>query len=205
MTSRDSSDEHELIRRFQEGDEEAFRKLFERCEEHIQNRIEPLMSKALQRRLSVADVIQEARFIAFQQRETFEDRGPGSFRNWLLGIVELRARHLYRQHAGVAMRSIDQEVTKKFRPDTEKYPGKTPTPSQAAIGSELEDLARRAMADLSEEYREVLTLTRTENLSYEEAAERMGRSPGAVRKLRTRALLKFTEIFNRMRGEDHER
>ena len=110
MVPENSHNEQELIRRFQEGDEDAFRLLFESCEGTVQSRIEPLMSKALQRRLSVADVLQEVRIIAFQQRDTFEDRGPGSFRKWLLGIADLRTRHLFRQHAGAALRSIDQEV-----------------------------------------------------------------------------------------------
>ena len=47
MTADGIHDEHELIRRFREGDEEAFRLLFEQCENNINERIRPLMSKAM--------------------------------------------------------------------------------------------------------------------------------------------------------------
>ena len=43
-------------------------------------------------------------------------------------------------------------------------------------------------------------LAREEHLNLDEAAERMGRSREAVKKLYGRALCRFREIFDRMRG-----
>ena len=63
-------------------------------------------------------------------------------------------------------------------------------------------LARQAMERLSHDYNEVLYLTLFEHLSHEEIAERMGRSRDAVRKLHGRALIAFTEMFDRLRGAD---
>jgi RNA polymerase sigma-70 factor (ECF subfamily) len=201
VTVDDRQDESELIGRFKEGDDGALRALFDRCQGDLQDRVERLMSKALQRRVSVADILQEARIIAFERRADLEDRGPGSFRNWLLGIVEMKARRAVQRHANASMRSVEREITRGCRPDTAAHVGQVPSPSQAAIGSEMEELAARAMEALPDDYREVLRLTSVEHLSLEGAAERMGRSSEAVRKLQGRAVLKFTEIFNRMKGE----
>ncbi len=76
-----------LIRRFRDGDEEAFRILLERCRPAVQTQVGQWMPSHIQRRVSVADVLQEARLVAFQRRADFEDRGDGSFRRWLLGIA----------------------------------------------------------------------------------------------------------------------
>jgi RNA polymerase sigma factor (sigma-70 family) len=131
------------------------------------------------------------------------DQGPDSFRNWLLGIVEMKARRAVQRHAGAAKRALSREVTRQLRVDTAGYPGNDTSPSQAAVGSELEELALRAMASLPDHYWEVLHLTRSEHLSLREVAERLGSPRERVKKLYRRALKEFTETFNRLRGETH--
>jgi len=192
-----------LIRRFRDGDEEAFRILFDSCANALRARIEHWMPKALKRRLSVADVLQEVMIIAFEQRTDLEDRGAGSFRKWLLGITDLKARQAFYKHTAQAKRSIDREISRKYRAETAGYAGKITSPSQAAICSELKDLAKKAMNSLPEDYREVLHLTQSEHLTLREAAERMGRSREAMKKLYGRALREFTDVFNRMRGGEN--
>ena len=94
-------DEHTLIRGFRGGDEEAFRRLFERQEDRLRARIQRRLPAPVQRRISVSDVLQETRIIAFDRRAAFEDRGDGAFGNWVLGIADMRARKALR-HAGAA-------------------------------------------------------------------------------------------------------
>ena len=200
MTTEGIQNESELILRFQDGDEEAFRLLFEPCRGALQARAETRLAKALRRRLSVADVLQDARITAFKCRHKLEDRGPGSFRNWLLGIVDMEANTGIQRHAGAAKRTVEREVSRNFRLDTAEYPGREPTPSQDAVGAEAADLARQAMATLSEDYRHVLKLVRIEGLSLREAAERIGRSHEAVKKLYGRALRAFTGAFDKLGG-----
>ena len=201
MTSEENLVESELIRRFKTGDEEALRVLLDRCQCDVQARVERVMSNALQRRVSVADMLQEARIVAFKRRTDLEDRGPASFRNWFCGIAVNKARRAAQRHAQVPKRSLNHEITRGLRPDTAACAGKEPSPSQAAIGSELERFAVESLRALSDDYREVLELASVERLSLDEIAERMGRSREAVRRLQERALLKFTQIFNGMRGE----
>jgi RNA polymerase sigma-70 factor (ECF subfamily) len=198
-------DESELIRRFRDGDEEAFRVLFDRCRKDLEARVERRLAKALKRRLSVSDFIQEARITAFTRRAELEDRGPGSFRNWLLGIVDMELHRGIRRHAGTAKRALDREVSRTFRLETSQYPGNAASPSQVAIGSEIEDLVKRAMAALPEDYMQVLHLTRVEHLELKEVARRMNRSTEAARKLYGRALLAFSKTMQKLGGGDYAR
>jgi RNA polymerase sigma-70 factor (ECF subfamily) len=200
MKNETGQDETELIRRFQHGDEEAFHSLLAPCEAVLRARIERRIANILRRRLSVSDVLQETRLTAFQRRRELEDRGPGSFRKWLFGIVDNEMSRGIKRHAGTAKRTVEREVSKNLRIDTSMYPGKETSPSQAAIGSEMANLAKQAMAELPEDYATVLRLVRTEHLNLREAAERMDRSHAAARQLYVRALLAFTRAFQKLGG-----
>ena len=191
----DPSDEA-LFRRFQEGDQASLQLLFERCGKRLQGLVDRQLPNRLRRRVSVADVLQEARLAVVQRCLDFEDRGPGSFRKWLFGIVGNKVRETLRHHAGTKKRATDREVSRGMRPDTAQFTAKGPSPSEVAVASELAERIRAAMDALPDDYREVLRLTREEGLSLREAAEGMGRSREATKKLYGRAFCRFKEIFH---------
>lgn len=66
--------------------------------------------------------------------------------------------------------------------------------SESAQRRELGVLLADAMAELSDDYREVLVLRSLEERDWDEVARRMGRTPGAVRMLWTRALREVLSI-----------
>jgi RNA polymerase sigma-70 factor (ECF subfamily) len=203
MTAEAQPSDETLIRRAQKGDEEALRELHERYEDVLQRRIRGKLPAHLGRKFSVADVLQEARLAVFRHAGTFEDRGAGSFRNWLLTIVDRKLHDLVRRHMGTAKRGERREVSRGRRMDTANFVAVGPSPSQIAIGSELEALVRAAMDALPEDYREILRLAREECLSLREVAERMGRSRDAVKKLYWRALQRFRQELQIREGERH--
>jgi RNA polymerase sigma-70 factor (ECF subfamily) len=53
-----------------------------------------------------------------------------------------------------------------------------------------------ALAELSEEYREVIVLHHLEGLGWDEVAQRLGRTTGAVQKLWTRALKQLRPLMD---------
>ena len=70
-------------------------------------------------------------------------------------------------------------------------PGRRPrprSPSEQAARREQADLVAAALARLPGDYRRVIALRNLEHLPFDEVAERMGRSAGAVRMLWVRAL-----------------
>ena len=138
-----------------------------------------------------------------QRREDFEDRGDGAFRKWLLGIADLKAKAAAHRFGGVAKRNAHTEVSQSHRAETHQAVAPSPSPSQMAVAAELKEIARRAMGELPEDYQRVLVLAREQRLPLREVAEYMGRTREAVKKLYGRALLRFTENFERLRGGDH--
>ncbi len=198
------ADDTSLIRSFREGDEEAFQALFEPHVGVLQARIQPRMAQALRRKVSVADVLQETRIVAFELREGFDGGTASDFRNWLLAIADRKIRQAVALHVRSPKRALNREVSRAQRMETACAPGREPSPSQQAIASELESIAREALRKLSREQQEVLHLFREEGLSVDEVAQRIGRSYEGTKKLRQRALFEYTEAFRRMQGRDHE-
>ena len=121
-----------------------------------------------------------------------------------MGIAERKVRGAVQWHVGTAKRAAGREVSRDRRADTAHVAGNGPSPSQLAVASELSGLVGEALGRLPGEHREVLMLVREEGLSLRKAAERMGRSHEATRKLHQRAMFQFTEIFGRLRGRDDE-
>jgi RNA polymerase sigma-70 factor (ECF subfamily) len=190
--NRDPSDA-DLVERAAAGDEAAFERLVLRHTQAVQRFAERRLPDRLRRRVSVADVVQEARLAAHESLEQFEDRGDGAFRTWLLAIVEHKVRDAIRRHEVSARRSLGRETPRGARADTRHFVGRQATPSQVAIGAETAERAKEVLRRLPSEYREILTLTRTEGLDLRQAAERMGRSYESTRKLVSRALTRFHE------------
>jgi RNA polymerase sigma-70 factor, ECF subfamily len=71
------------------------------------------------------------------------------------------------------------------------------TPSRCAVRHEREILLADALAGLPADYRDVIVLRHIEGLPFEEVAQRMDRTAGAVRMLWLRALKKLREVLER--------
>ena len=192
-----------LIRRFRQGDGEAFRVLFDRHAEFLQKRIQGLLAPLMQRKVSIADLLQETRIVAFERREDFEG-DTVAFRRWLVAIAERKARSAVQRYVGTARNAAGREVSRDRRLDTADFTGRGPSPSQMAIASELHDFAKDALETLPDDYREVLRLAQQEGLTLADVAKRMGRSREAAKKLHQRAMFQFTETFRRLQGTDHD-
>ena len=70
---------------------------------------------------------------------------------------------------------------------------KSPSPGSAAQRHERAILLAAELSNLPEDYREVLILRNLEGLPFPVVAERLDRSPGAVRMLWFRAIQKLRE------------
>ncbi len=140
--------------------------------------------------------------MAFRRRADFEDRGPDGFRRWLGGIVEHKLHEAIRHHGVAGKRSAAREVTRSARVATEHVAGRAQSPSAAAASAEMNDRVRAAMASLPEDHRTILTLALIEGLSLGDAAERMGRSREAAKKLYGRAMVGLRAALGAAAGAD---
>ena len=194
--------DRDLIRRYRDGDEEAFRVLIERHLPELQARIRQRLPARLERRVAVSDVLQEASLVAHRRRASFQPDGPDAFRNWLLGIIDLKAREAIRFHHRSAKRDQQRELTRGQRAGLEEMRAHETTPSQHAIAGETAARAREALASLGPDDREVLRLSRELHLPLRDVARRMDRSYEAAKKLYARALVRFKRAFDERGGAE---
>lgn len=171
-----------------------FRDLFDRHVESLRALVRRRLPDALRKKVGESDIIQDSYLVALKALPRFEPRGEGAFEAWLREIVARRIHEEIRRYAGTAKRNAALEVTGDRRPEPA---GRLPTASQAAIGRETLDRIRRAMEDLPDAQREVVRLLHDEGLGLAEAADRVDRSPEAVRKLYSRALARLSEEVER--------
>lgn len=198
---REEDDEAALRRRLAAGDPSVFDALFERYAPMLRRFADERLPARLRRRVSAADVLQEAHLVALERRNDFEDRGRNSLRNWLMRIVELKVRETVRRHEGAQIRAAAREEPRGIFREPDRVAARGPSPSQAAIGVEMVDLARRALLTLPEAQREIVRLVREEHLTLAQVAERTGTTRDAAKKAYGRAMARFTTEFRRLWGE----
>ena len=198
---RAGADDAELVRRFRAGDETAFRELLDRHGDALTRRVARRLPQRLRRKVAVSDVVQESLLAAFDARGDLRADTERALRAWLVTIADHKVHEAVRRLELAAKRDARREVTHAGRDAAAEVARRQPSPSQIAIGAELHALAQHAMRRLPHDFREILRLARQEHLPLAEAAERMGRSHEATKKLYGRALARFRQEYLRLGGE----
>ncbi len=153
--------------------------------------IEARMSPTLRRHCTPEDIWQEALLHAWRDRDRLEWRGLKAFRAWLVTVIDNRIRdaadHLAAQKRGggkpaalfsaLAGRSGDTAGDAALGLDVPQ----STTPSRIAVHREQAEAIRAALAELSDELREIVRLRLIEQLSIDEIASRLQLGPSAVR------------------------
>jgi RNA polymerase sigma-70 factor (ECF subfamily) len=133
------------------------------------------------------DLVQEVFFRILRYRHTFKE--GTSFVTWMYRIARNAQADRFRKNG----REIGLELQQEHR---------APQPSAAeSLESEQEAaLVRRALSKLPEDRRELLVLSRFQNLRYEEIGELLGCQAGAVKVRIFRALGELRQIYFELRG-----
>ncbi len=137
------------------------------------------LSAALRLHVQPEDLWQEALCHAWRDYADFEDRGPRSFRNWLVRIIENRIHAASEHHAAAKRREPAPTSGPAAAPDN-KLPPDTPgpvttaTPSRIAVYRERAAALRKAIDELSNDYREIFVLRSLEELTTAQVAARLG-------------------------------
>ena len=192
-----------LVTLAKDGDEFALDQLCKAYNERVLRIIRMRMGPELRTKLQSMDLVQDAFISALRSLENFTYKNEGDFLRWISKIAENRLRdNLDKLHAD--KRDIRKEIPLNNRSATQdtlagiSAPVDTTTPS--LIMSRREDLNKleKAMDKLKPEYREVITLTKIEGLSYKEAADKLGKGPDAVRTLLSRAITALSQSFEKI-------
>jgi RNA polymerase sigma-70 factor (subfamily 1) len=183
--------DEELVRRTRAGDLGAVGLLFDRHLPKLRQSVRARLPVSIRARFGESDIVQEAYLSAFRSLPQFEDRGEGSFARWLRGVLEHTVADEVRRHTTVAKRDARREVNMETNGAGDVAACEQRTPSAEAASNEASDSLRATVATLTEDHRTVVRLVHDEGLTLVVAAERMNRSPDAVRKLYGRALVQL--------------
>jgi RNA polymerase sigma-70 factor (ECF subfamily) len=126
------------------------------------------------RRTDVDDVVSETFVTAFRARARY-DRAYDDARPWLLGIATNVLRHHHRSESRrlTRLRAFAQPPEADFDP--------AESVARAVDKASETDRVARALARLDDRYRDVLLLTASADLTYEEIARALGVPVGTVR------------------------
>jgi RNA polymerase sigma-70 factor (ECF subfamily) len=186
----------QLIRRCRAGEERARAELFDRYQTYLHILAQAQLGRHLRTKCDPSDIVQQTMLEAHRDFASFHGNQEGELLAWLRRIL---AHNLFNEtrHFAAQQRDAAREVSfEQMRTDidrsslalTQCLAANTPSPSQLAEQRESAVRVAQALAHLPQDYQTVLLLRIFEGLSSEEAAQRMQRSPGAVRMLQMRAL-----------------
>ncbi|MBW3576834.1 MAG: sigma-70 family RNA polymerase sigma factor [Actinobacteria bacterium] len=172
----------DLVSRAQQGDGEAFARLYDRYVDQIYGF---LLHKVRDRHLA-EDLTSDVFLRALKAIPRFRWQGV-DIGAWLTTIARNRVTDHFKSARTRLVRPVD-EVGER--------PGNRPAddPEAAAMASDLSTLLAAAVELLKDDHREVLFLRFTQNLSVSETAHAMQRSDGAIKALQYRALRALAAI-----------
>lgn len=190
MPNSDEASERRFIERLRARDERAFNELVQL----YQRRVYALVLRMVGRRDEADDMTQEVFVQVFKAIGQF--RGDSKISTWIYRIaVNLcKNRVMY-----LARRKSDRQA--EYEPMAERSQlggakgvtaGDVARPDHMVEGLQMEYLVKRSIAEIDEDFRQVLVLRDVEDLSYEEIAEITGLPQGTVKSRihRARAMLK---------------
>ena len=124
------------------------------------------------------ELLQDAFLAVWAKRKTYKLHKP--FKAWLYAIATNRCHSSFRAIKGKETTSLDSHDVSPT--------SKSPSPADAALGSERATIVTSAVADLPEQQRMVVTLRMWGGMSYGEIAETAGRTEATIRSHMHRAL-----------------
>src|SRR6478752_2788368 len=159
----------------------------------------------LRARVSPSDIVQESFFEAHRDFGDFRGNSIGEFVTWLRRIVVNNILRVVEQHVLAEKRDVRREVSleeigRRLEKSTVRLETflaeQAESPSGCAVRREDEILLADTLATMPADYRDVIVLRHIEGLPFEEVAQRMDRSAGAVRMLWLRALKRMRDALN---------
>jgi RNA polymerase sigma-70 factor, ECF subfamily len=201
-----ASSEDELIVKAVEGDQSALEQLLITNHGSLLAHIKKLIPSKVRASICHDDVLQQTYLNAFRSISRFEPRGGGSFYGWLRLIAERqlmdackkRDREQLSEKAAHSPAGAAGGDNSSLRGLLSLVAGDEPVPGQEAMLHELQGEFHVALAEMPENYRQIVTLRYLEDRPLEEVAQILGMSEGAVRGLCHRARQHLKEELLRL-------
>ena len=190
-----------LMARARGGDQDALGSLLEEYREYLRVLARSRVGRDLQVRLDPSDLVQETLLEAHRDFQEFLGETEAELAVWLRRIlVRNLADQLKHHHSQKRDFHRERPLAELVEQAHEALAAPLSTPSTHAVRREQAVLLAGVLAQLPEDYREVVTMRHVEGRSFEEVAAAMGRTSGAVRMLWMRALERLGALMEGRNG-----
>lgn len=204
MTAADDPELEDWLRRAGNGDRAAVGILLERYRDRLRRMIGPRLNDRVEARLDASDVVQETLMDAAQRLESYVRDRPLPFYPWLYRLARERLAQVHRHHLRAERRQADRECHGADglagRDLVDALAASGTSPSGGAIREEDRAAIRRALGELSEPDRDVLTMRYVDQLTFAEIAAILGITGGAARLRHYRALRRIGPLLGMTNG-----
>jgi RNA polymerase sigma-70 factor, ECF subfamily len=171
--------------------------LFGQCRNYLGIVARAQVESWLRAKVDASDIVQQTLLEAYRDFHKFRGTTEAEWLAWLRQILAHNAANFIRHYRGTAKRQAQREV-ELVRPGDDANGPRAfdpsdhgESPSQQLLRKEREWQVAEALAQLAPDHREVILLRNLERLSFEEVAERLGRSRPAAQMLWMRAIQKL--------------
>ncbi|MCM8794789.1 MAG: sigma-70 family RNA polymerase sigma factor [Candidatus Omnitrophica bacterium] len=190
--------DHELIRRAQQGDQQAMSLLYSRYHRRILNYLYRFTGD-----LTAAEDLTQETFIRVVQHAP-RYRPIGSVAGWIYRIAgNLARRYMTKKRHSLNDVSLDDslELEENTVDRAETIPGKGPQPDDEASKAEREALVQLSMLKVSPRYRQVLIMCDIEGLAYRDVAEILKCSVNTVASRLARGRAQLAKVLGYLKKE----
>ena len=189
-----------LLAQARAGDAAALGQLLELYRNYLRLIARSMIGGAPGLKLEASDLVQETFLKAHRQFADFAGREEPEFIAWLRRILVRAVADQARYHrAGVRNRrrevALEDLLDRAGGAAQQALADSFPSPSSMAVRRERSVLLADALEKLPADYRTVFVLRNIEHIPFNEIAVRLGRSPGAVRVLWTRAMQRLNALL----------
>jgi RNA polymerase sigma-70 factor (ECF subfamily) len=189
-----------LIERARRAEPGALDRLLDAYRNYLRLLARTGLDVSLQGKADPSDLVQDALLRASQRFDQFRGATDAELAGWLRQILARCLADFVRRYRTGGRRagreqSLDQLLDRSSQALERILAADGASPSASAERRDLGVVLSDALAELSEDHREVIVLHHLEGLGWDEVARRLGRTPGAVRMLWTRALKELRPLI----------
>ncbi|MCA9074021.1 MAG: sigma-70 family RNA polymerase sigma factor [Planctomycetaceae bacterium] len=199
MSQNDESIVLTLLAQAREGDDAARDELFSKCRNYVALIARTQVESWMQTKVDASDLVQQTLLEAHLGFADFRGNTEGEWLAWLRKILHHNTHDFIRRYKGTDKRRVQREVRLRGTVNDQSRsffhdpPGHEQTPSQIIAEHEQQIELADAIAQLSDDHREVIILRNLQRLPFDEIATRMDRTRPAVQMLWMRAIQKLQQ------------
>lgn len=191
-----------LLSEARAGSGQAVGELFERYRAYLLLIANAELAEDVRPKLGPSDAVQQSWLLVQQGFPQFQGETADAWKGWLRAILRNTLANCVRDFKA-AKRDVGREVPLRGD-DSSAYPANGvaapgSSPSEVVRRQESEQLLRKAVRGLPEHYREVVRQHSLEGMTFEEIAQRWGKSEATVRKLWGRAVELLADLLENPR------